>query len=286
MNTSRKIPDSSDKDNGHWEKSWSEAYARLLHNTCRVDEKALREYWDRRSAYYGEMTSGDGPLHDAVISYLQREQILRPHDSVLDIGCGTGQYTLMLAKSARSVTGLDISDGMLRKMAEEASKMSIDNIHAVCSDWESFDSEERFDLVFSAFCPGVNEPDALFRMEEFSRRDCCYLTGGGMGQPAFIYELWEQFTGEKPIPVNTDEFFSFNALCEAGRRPSVRCISQTSVSNGGNHDVENAILYFEMLLGPDQDRNQIIAEYLEGHRHEDWDEVESDRSLYVVHWSP
>lgn len=286
MSTSRKIPGDNEKGPDHWERSWSEAHARLLHNVRKVDEAALRRYWDRRSAYYGDMTGCDRLLHEAVVRYLRREKVLLPGDSVLDVGCGTGQYAIVMGTVARSVTGLDISAGMLDKMKEGASRQGVDNIRAVCSAWESFETEEKFDLVFSAFCPGVNEPSALFRMEEFSRRDCCYLTGGGLGQPDYIYELWERFTGEKPIPVDTDEFFSFNVLCEAGRKPSVRCISHTSTNRGESHAVENAILYFEMLLGPDKARDRQIADYLGEFPREDDIGEESDRSLYVVHWRP
>ncbi|HBX23533.1 MAG TPA: SAM-dependent methyltransferase [Desulfotomaculum sp.] len=56
---------------------------------------------------------------DAILSYLKVE----PQLSALDIGCGTGNYTLLLARSGLRVTGLDISPGMLvraRAKAEEA----------------------------------------------------------------------------------------------------------------------------------------------------------------------
>ncbi len=101
-----------------------------------------------RSTYYGELTQGDGGLRDAVIGYLVREKILLPGDSVLDIGCGTGQYTLPIAKIADRVAGLDVSRGMLERMISEVARQGINNVKPVCSAWESFDGEERYDLVF------------------------------------------------------------------------------------------------------------------------------------------
>lgn len=40
-------------------------------------------------------------------------QKVRSNDEVLDMGCGTGRFTVPLARKARKVTGLDLSPGML-----------------------------------------------------------------------------------------------------------------------------------------------------------------------------
>lgn len=55
------------------------------------------------------------PVHDAVLAALAP----RPHDSVLDLGCGTGQLLRRVAASLRSrrIVGCDFSAGMLAQAA-------------------------------------------------------------------------------------------------------------------------------------------------------------------------
>jgi SAM-dependent methyltransferase len=47
--------------------------------------------------------------------------------SALDFGCGAGRLTFPLARRCRTVTGVDISPGMLAKAREHERRLSIDN---------------------------------------------------------------------------------------------------------------------------------------------------------------
>jgi len=98
--------------------------------------KDHEEYWDHRAKTFGEKSQG----FPAVCSYgmpdiynehihrLQRNVLLANLDvsrdmKVLDAGCGVGRWTIMFAERGARVTGVDISDEMLkvaRKRADEA----------------------------------------------------------------------------------------------------------------------------------------------------------------------
>jgi ubiquinone/menaquinone biosynthesis C-methylase UbiE len=75
---------------------------------------------------------------------------VRPDDyagrDVLDLGCGTGEYALWYATNgARHVTGVDLSDGSLRRAAEQAAQSAVANV--------TFSKQSVLDLEF---------PDATF----------------------------------------------------------------------------------------------------------------------------
>lgn len=57
--------------------------------------------------------------------------------TVLDVGCGSGMYTIRLAQQAALVTALDISEEMLRILMQDAAAQGLANIHPVLSDWQA-----------------------------------------------------------------------------------------------------------------------------------------------------
>ncbi|MFW5749613.1 MAG: class I SAM-dependent methyltransferase, partial [Halanaerobium sp.] len=67
----------------------------------------------------------------------------------LDIGCGTGNFSIKLAKKGCQVTGIDISQPMLDKAAEKAEKLNLD-INFKKGDALNLEFEDdHFDSVFS-----------------------------------------------------------------------------------------------------------------------------------------
>ena len=52
---------------------------------------------------------------------------LRPGDTLLDIGCGTGAIGLALAGDAERVVGRDVSEGMMEQARSKAAESGIDN---------------------------------------------------------------------------------------------------------------------------------------------------------------
>jgi ubiquinone/menaquinone biosynthesis C-methylase UbiE len=54
-----------------------------------------------------------------------------PYQSILEIGCGTGKNTTLLAHVGRKVTALDFSEGMLQKARE---KVAADHVTFVAAD--------------------------------------------------------------------------------------------------------------------------------------------------------
>lgn len=87
---------------------------------------------------------------------------------VLDVGCGTGNFSIKLAKMGCNVTGIDISDNMLhiarKKAAEE--NLPINFMHMDLNDLKF--EENEFDAVFSMaafeFVGHEDAPEALDEM--------------------------------------------------------------------------------------------------------------------------
>jgi SAM-dependent methyltransferase len=84
-------------------------------------------------------------------------------EAILDIGCGCGETSLRLAKTAGRVVGIDISRPMLARAAQRAKDASVANFEAVEADAAHHRFAADFDLLFSRF--GVMffaDPDSAF----------------------------------------------------------------------------------------------------------------------------
>jgi len=89
----------------------------------------------------------------AEVDFLIKELELTPGAFILDLGCGTGRHSVELAKRGYTVTGLDISQGMLQEAQRhaQAAGVQITWVHAHAT---SFHLDTLFDAVI-CLCEGA-----------------------------------------------------------------------------------------------------------------------------------
>ncbi len=81
------------------------------------------------------------------------EGSIRPDDRVLEIGAGTGRFTIPLARRAREVCAVDISLHSLEILRKRAHENGVKNVHTLAGDIRMLPDPGRFQVVcsFSAF---------------------------------------------------------------------------------------------------------------------------------------
>lgn len=109
-------------------------------------------------------------------SILLREKLVRPEDSVLDIGAGMGGDSLAFAAHCRSVTSLELCGDCLDVLRHRAEGLGLSNIQTVQQPWEEYQAAEAFDVCYSSMCPAICNVEELRRMESMARRLCCLVT--------------------------------------------------------------------------------------------------------------
>ena len=106
------------------------------------------DIWVERQNAMDTMLS---PLGEAALNKLNFNE----DENVLDIGCGCGHTTLNIAKRigpSGNVTGLDISEPMLKRAKESAVEMSITNTSFKCVDVQIEDlGDQIYSAAFSRF---------------------------------------------------------------------------------------------------------------------------------------
>ena len=67
----------------------------------------------------------------------------------LDFGCGVGRLVIPLAKVAQEVTGIDVSDSMLKEARENCDARSLENVSFVSSDDGLSQLDGKYDFIHS-----------------------------------------------------------------------------------------------------------------------------------------
>ncbi len=116
--------------------------------------------------------------------------------TILDVGCGTGVYTLPLAQRASQVTGLDLSAEMIVRFEKEQQEHGIENAAAIQMPWSDaavseHQLENAFDIVWAAMTPAVRSREDVARMNRCARNWCVYIGWGGVRDNPFLQEVFQ-----------------------------------------------------------------------------------------------
>ena len=117
--------------------------------------------------------------------------------SIADCACGTGEMTLRLAKLGHTLTGVDISEDMLRVASEKARKAAL-KIPFICQDMAKLTLHRPQDAIVCA-CDGVSYLDSIEGAAEFFAAAYNALKPKGM----LLFDISSKFKLEKVLDCNT-----------------------------------------------------------------------------------
>ncbi|MCX7611293.1 MAG: class I SAM-dependent methyltransferase [Ignavibacterium sp.] len=84
------------------------------------------------------------------INFILSKVDLKPKSKVLDMACGAGRHSILLAKKGYELTGIDLSENLLSEARRIAESEKL-NIKFVKADIRNFYTDEKFDLVLNLF---------------------------------------------------------------------------------------------------------------------------------------
>ncbi len=143
-------------------------------------------------------------------------------ETFLDVGCGVGNISLLVANRFKSVYALDFSKVMLKEVENEAKKRDIDNIKTIHLSWEdSWDIVPNADIILASRSMEVNDMrDALEKLNKKANKRVylTYKVGG-----SFISDDILKFIGKK-INKKPDFIYTVNILYQMGIMPKINYI--------------------------------------------------------------
>jgi SAM-dependent methyltransferase len=151
-----------------------------------------------------------------------------PGSTVVDVGAGTGRFSLALAPRVAQVVSVDASSAMLCVLKRTARARGITNVRSIESRWEDAplgrDGVPMADVVFSSFVvPLIPRAAAFLQKMDSTCRGTCFVTMNGSSSDTVTEPLWRHFHGKprRPAPTYLD---LQGILREQGSKPKVEMV--------------------------------------------------------------
>src|SRR3954447_20006247 len=113
-------------------------------------EHAGREHFDEQHArrYDAKMDAGAGEE----LSFLHDAGVLARTSTVVDLGAGSGQFALAVAKVCRRVIAVDVSPVMLGRLREKLAADQVRNVETVDAGFLTYEhAGDAADVVYSRY---------------------------------------------------------------------------------------------------------------------------------------
>ncbi len=267
-----------------WTMEWESAHQRSPLRVTKENKRRWEGFWNDCAVQYGLEVELERPLYQKVIDHLAREGVLRRTDTVMDVGCGPGTYSILVARRAKRVVGLDSSRAMTDEMLRQAQLSGLDNVDALVVRFEDL-ALGKYDLVLSALSPAVRDSAGLSRMERFSRRHCCYITSSYGEEMRTRNELWELVVGKFNPTYAYDISYPLNILLSERKRPNLKFISDlVRISLESEMVIRNFHSYFSIFVNMTPEKRMLIRDYIESRTKEGIFTREFKKVLAVMTW--
>ena len=120
-----------------------------------MDKKEIIAFFDKLASGWDDYNT----RNEEVIAEILAKGGLKNGVKVLDVACGTGVLFPDYQKIGADITGIDISENMVKTAREKFPDVKI-----ICGDATDFHFDEKFDviMIYNAF-PHFDEPEKLIK---------------------------------------------------------------------------------------------------------------------------
>ena len=178
-------------------------------------------FWDTRAKRFAKRLPVSSVAGDPL--YRRLRQATGRRSTVLDVGAGTGRFTVALAPRVAGVTAVDAAERMLHVCRRQAAKAELRNVTLVHSKWEDAEVPPA-DVAFSSYVVTLVPDAARFLAKlDAAATQRAFLYLGAYTADAIMDPLWRHFhgTSRKPGPTYLD---AVDVLRELGVKPKVEVV--------------------------------------------------------------
>jgi len=166
----------------------------------------ISNIWDKKASQYNRFSHDKTSFQHLVLNKVAHRGISFGGKTILDIGCGTGVYTLHIAKNALHVTALDFSHEMLNILHQDAIQEGLDKKFTLaCHTWSDFKPDTPFDIIFSSMSPAFKTDNDFVKMHLLAREYCVYLGWGGKRESTLLDPIFNAHGKPLNVPEGSEK---------------------------------------------------------------------------------
>jgi 2-polyprenyl-3-methyl-5-hydroxy-6-metoxy-1,4-benzoquinol methylase len=163
------------------------AYARLGRTSA--------DYWDRRASSFRRWTK-ESTASDPLFLIIRSQ--VTPQATLLDVGAGTGRFTLALAPLVQHVTAVEPNATMLDYLRHDAREEGLANISYVPSTWHDAPDNLCADIaICSHVLYAIKDIVPFLTKLQAATRHACYISMRATPFDTITAPLWRHFHGDE-----------------------------------------------------------------------------------------
>jgi SAM-dependent methyltransferase len=217
------------------ESDWLQLWRELV---VRTEKPLTGDLVKRFKSHRKAKTERHDDLLDFVLGRIGSE------DTVLDIGAGTGRWTIPIASIARNVTALEPSIDMVQIFSEKTDIAELNNVQIKSCSWEEAEISPH-DIVVCAHAMYLSADFSLFvhKMEQYCRKTC-YMALRLPPYDGIMNELAYSIYGCRHDSPNA--LIAYNALYEMGIYANI--LIESGIKKWENDTLDEAFIRAKKYL--------------------------------------
>ncbi|MDQ6643492.1 MAG: class I SAM-dependent methyltransferase [Chloroflexota bacterium] len=218
------------------------------------------DFWDRRAKRFHSTTS-DTALHDPLLRRLQ--SVVTTQTSVLDVGAGTGRFTLALAPVARHIIAVEPNAAMLGYLVHDAGEQKLPNITTIQASWQDVSEDLAADVVICSHVlyPIVDIKPFLARLYKATHHTC-YIYMRATSIDTLTGHLWRHFHGDERV-LPPGYIHALDVLYEMGLYADVEIVTLPVILNYPSLDIAVEEVSEQIILPDDEKTREELRQLLE-----------------------
>lgn len=253
------------------------------------NKKVSVDLWDSMAESFNKFTVptvGDSQF----LKLVSENDMINSNSQVLDVGCGSGKYSIALSNLCENIIGIDLSPKMIENAKSNKEEYKINNIEFYCEDWADMDLDERgfennFDLVFAHMTPAVNSAETFEKLSKASKKYCILCKPTRRSDP--VSEKVKELVGinNNKESRDMDIAYAFEILWLQGYEPKVEYEKQVwnmekTLEEAFELYINRVKSYKDITL----EEEEIIKKYLESISKDGVVSEEVNTTIATLYW--